>query len=140
MKKSKRIETLGLISNTFQSPFYAYYMSFRSLGIQKSNASNGTQIRAEMKKLWPLEDNCTKLKGNFANCEINLFLRNRHFQLAKFSQVMLQAVKSTCVLPDICDRLCQVFFFRYLLFKSLFSPCNPPIIGFLSQEVRKKGE
>ena len=25
-----------------------------------------------------------------------------------------------------------IFFFRYLLFKSPFSPCNPPIIGFLS--------
>ena len=32
------------------------------------------------------------------------------------------------------------FFFRYLLFKSPFSPYNPPIIGFLSQEVRRKGE
>ena len=26
----------------------------------------------------------------------------------------------------------RFFFFRYLLFKSSFSPCNPPIIGFLS--------
>ena len=26
----------------------------------------------------------------------------------------------------------RFFFFRYLLFKSPFSPCNPPIIGFLS--------
>ena len=32
---------------------------------QDSNASNGVQIRAEMKKLWPFEDNCTKLKGHF---------------------------------------------------------------------------
>ena len=70
MKKSKRIATVGHISSTLWSPFYAYYMSFRSLGCQKSNASNDAYIIAAMKKLWPLEDNCAKLKGNFASCEI----------------------------------------------------------------------
>ena len=70
MKKFKRTETIGHISSTFWSLFYSYYMSFRSLGSQKSNASNDAYIKAEMKKLWPLEDNCAKLKGNFASCEI----------------------------------------------------------------------
>ena len=60
-------------------------MLFQSLGIQKSNASNGVQIRAEMKKLWPLEDNHTKLKDNFASCEITKFkLQNQPF-LAKWT-------------------------------------------------------
>ena len=95
MKKSKRIATVGHISSTFWSPFYAYYMLFRILGSQESNALNSVQIRAEMKKLWPLEDNHAKLKGNFASCEINLFLRNGDFQFAKFSQSMLQVAKST---------------------------------------------
>nr|CAN66940.1 hypothetical protein VITISV_010067 [Vitis vinifera] len=35
-------------------------------------------------------------------------------------------------LPDIFDRIFEIFCFRYLLSKSLNSPCNPPIIGFLS--------
>nr|CAN71733.1 hypothetical protein VITISV_014007 [Vitis vinifera] len=35
-------------------------------------------------------------------------------------------------LPDISDRLLEIFFFRYLMSKSPNSPCNPPIIGFLS--------
>ena len=35
-------------------------------------------------------------------------------------------------LPDIFDRLFEIFCFRYLLSKSPKSPCNPPIIGFLS--------
>ena len=79
-KKSKRIATLGHILSTSWSPFYAYYMSFLSLGSQESNALNGAQIRAEMKKLWPLEDNLTKLKGNFASCEITKCqLRNQPF-------------------------------------------------------------
>ena len=35
-------------------------------------------------------------------------------------------------LPDISDRHPETFCFRYLLSKSPKSPCNPPIIGFLS--------
>nr|CAN70070.1 hypothetical protein VITISV_007957 [Vitis vinifera] len=58
-------------------------MLFRSLGSQESNTLNGAQIRAELKKLWPLESNRTKLKANFAatksqcaSCEISLVVRN----------------------------------------------------------------
>ena len=47
-----------------ESIVYILYI-FRSLGSQESNASNGVEIRAEMKKLWPFEDNYTKLKGHF---------------------------------------------------------------------------
>ena len=47
-------------------------MSFRSLGSQKSNASNGTQIRVDTNKLWPFEDNHAKLRElsceNFTEC------------------------------------------------------------------------
>ena len=35
-------------------------------------------------------------------------------------------------LPDISNRHLEIFCFRYLLSKSPKSPCNPPIIGFLS--------
>ena len=35
-------------------------------------------------------------------------------------------------LPDIFDRLFEIFCFRYLMSKSPNSLCNPPIIGFLS--------
>ena len=38
---------------------------FRSSGSQESNTANSLQIRAEMKKLWSFEDNCTKLEGHF---------------------------------------------------------------------------
>ena len=41
-------------------------MLFRSSGIQESNSSNGVQIRVETKKLWPFEDDYTKLNGNVA--------------------------------------------------------------------------
>ena len=85
MKKTKRTETVGHILNTSWSPFYVYYMLFRILGSQESNALNSVQIRAEMKKLWPLEDNHAKLKGNFASCKITKCkLRNQPF-LAKWT-------------------------------------------------------
>ena len=35
-------------------------------------------------------------------------------------------------LPDMCGRYFGIFCFRYLMSKSPNSPCNPPIIGFLS--------
>ena len=35
-------------------------------------------------------------------------------------------------LPNIFDRHPEIFCFKYLLSKSPKSPCNPPIIGFLS--------
>ena len=56
---------LGHIWSTFSSPFYTYYIPFRSSGSQESNASNSVQIGAEMKKLWSLQENCAELKGKF---------------------------------------------------------------------------
>ena len=50
----------------------------------------------------------------------------------EISQPSCMLVKSSWVLPDICDRHFLIFCFRYLMSKSQFSPCNPPIIGFLS--------
>nr|CAN74259.1 hypothetical protein VITISV_015531 [Vitis vinifera] len=53
--------------STSSSPFHAYYISFRSLGSQESNNSNGVQIGVETKKLWSLQENWTELSGNFAH-------------------------------------------------------------------------
>ena len=54
------------IWSTSWSLLSTYYISFRSLGSQESNSSNGVQFRAETRKLWLIEGNCTKLKRNFA--------------------------------------------------------------------------
>ena len=97
-----------------ESIVYILYI-FRSLGSQESNTSNGVQIEAKMKKLWPLEDNHTKLKDNFASCEITNSTCEIHLCNPRYLR------------PNLLD-----FFFRYFMFKSIFSPCNPPIIGFLS--------
>ena len=59
------VATSGHIWSTFSSSFYTYYIPFRILGSQESNASNSVQIRVETKKLWSLQENCAKLKGKF---------------------------------------------------------------------------
>ena len=115
MKKSKRTATVGHISSTFWSSFYAYYMSFRSLGSQESKALNSVQIRAEMKKLWPLEDNHTKLKDNFASCEITKFkLRNQPF-LEKWTlsacEIFARHVPSCEI--HLCSQIFQTDSFRF---------------------------
>ena len=59
--------TLPLRTNLkhfLESIFDILYI-FRSSESEKSNASNGVQIRVAMKKLWSFEDNCKKLKDHF---------------------------------------------------------------------------
>ena len=140
MKKFKRIETVGHIQSTFWSPFHAYYMFCRSFRSQESNTSNGPQIGVQNEEVIDIGSQSHQAEGQFRK------LRNQPF-LAKWT---LSACKIFAGHVTSCEiRLCAPrylrptlldFFFRYLLFKSPFSPCNPPIIGFLSQEVRRKGE
>ena len=71
MKKTED-NSCSLLSHfwsTFRSPFSTCYIPFQSLGSQESNASNGVLIRAEMRKIWPSQDNCIQLKDKFASCE-----------------------------------------------------------------------
>ena len=125
--------------STSWSSIYAYYMSFRSSGSYQFNASNGTQFGVEMKELQPLEADHTKLKANFAG------LRNHKRRVAKSSfgcemvsfmlrnsAALLHDYEILLKLPDICDRYFEIFCFRYLMSKFPNSPCNPPIIRFLS--------
>ena len=59
-------QLLDTFWSTSWSSNYAYYISFWSSGSQESNASNGVRIGVETKKLWPFEDEHTKLSENFA--------------------------------------------------------------------------
>ena len=51
--------------------------------------------------------------------------------VCEISQPFCAPAKFSWVLPVICDRRFLIFHFRYLLSKSQFSPCNPPIRWFL---------
>ena len=60
--------------------------------------------------------------------------------VCEISQTSFSPAKWSLVLPDICDRHIEIFFFRFLLSKSQNSPCKPAIVGFFSYYVRKKGK
>nr|CAN79876.1 hypothetical protein VITISV_006995 [Vitis vinifera] len=53
--------------STFRSPFSTCYIPFQSSGSQESNASNRVRFGAEMRKIWPSEDNCSRLVRNLHN-------------------------------------------------------------------------
>ena len=61
--------------STSWSPFSTCYIPFQSSGSQESNALNRVRFGAEMRKIWPSEDNCIKPCENFARwispCEIS---------------------------------------------------------------------
>ena len=59
-----------------------------SMGIQESNASNGVQIRVEIKKLWPFEDNCAKLKDHFKIQLMNSKWPNFEFTYCHFDVLL----------------------------------------------------
>ena len=138
MKKFKRIATLGHISSTFWAPFHSYYILFRSSGSQESNTSNGVRIEAEMKKLWPSEDNRTKLSENFAAAKSACETTCRHTCATSqvqipFSQLWiklrnhLQVVKSppSC---EITNLTCEMDNFNLWNFHKLhLNLRNPPV-------------
>ena len=70
-------------SSTYRSLFSTCYIPFQISGSQESNASNRVRFGAEMRKIWPLEDNCSKLVRNSHNtfnlCEI----RTAHASLVR---------------------------------------------------------
>ena len=51
--------------STSPSPFSTCYIPFQRSGIQESNSSNRVQFGAKMRKIWPSEDNCSRLVRNF---------------------------------------------------------------------------
>ena len=66
---------LSYFWSTFWSLFFACYIPFESLGSQESNASNRVWFGAEMRKIWPSEDNCIMSNDQFRK-EIFFMVRN----------------------------------------------------------------
>ena len=139
--EAKRNLTWSILDDSYFSHFwstswssiYACYMSFRSSGSQRSNASNSTRFEVEMKELQPLEADHFKLKENFARLWNHPFVAKMlSFCCENFTAILHSATKFLLKLPYICDRHFEIFCFRYLMSKSPNSPCNPLIIGFLS--------
>ena len=65
-------------------------------------------------------------------CEISLWLRNGVLHAAKFRNPLARLQNSPKASRYLRLTFWDFFCFRYLMSKSPNSPCNPPIIGFLS--------
>ena len=92
----------------------------------------GSQAHQAEGQFYRLRNQPLAAKSQDDGCEISLWLRNGDLQLAKFRSHLARLWN-----PPECFQIFAIdtfrfFFFRYLLFKSPFSPCNPPIIGFLN--------
>ena len=70
--------------STSWSPFFACYIPFEILGSQKSNASNRVWFGAEVRKIWPSEDNCIMSNDQFRKVKWPISQGEIHF--AKISQ------------------------------------------------------
>ena len=71
--------------STSRSPFSTFYIPFQSSRSQESNASNRVWFGAEMRKLQPLEYDCSKLKEGFSKV-----LRNHPFVAEWFRSLFVQ--------------------------------------------------
>ena len=61
--------------STSQSSFSTCYTPFQSSGSQESNASNRVQFGAETRKIWPSEENCSRLvRNSHTPCVVRIFL------------------------------------------------------------------
>ena len=86
----QRTEVARQIWSTLWSPILTCYISFWSSRSQESNALNGVQFGAKMRKLWPIEGDCAKLRRNlaltFPDAKISALTSHWHFSMWKFSQ------------------------------------------------------
>ncbi|KAL6332571.1 hypothetical protein AAG906_008991 [Vitis piasezkii] len=103
--------SLALLEH-FRSPFSTFYIPFQSSRSQESNGSNRVRFGAEMRKLWPSEDNCSSyllelLEGEVFNSKfcinplepISMAIESRN-QMAPFlegaTSTMKQPLRVTC--------------------------------------------
>ena len=110
-KRKTEDSSCSLLSHfwsTSRSPFSTCYIPFQSSGSQESNASNRVRFGAEMRKIFPLEDNCSKLMRNshntFSLCE----------RCAKFAHHLPNSHSPCVVRIFLC--FCQLHFRYFLLY------------------------
>ena len=89
----------------FRSPFSTFYIPFQISGSQES-ASNRVRFGAEMRKIWPSEDNCSRLVRNSHNtfrlCEPCAKLA-QHLQLCEPCAKLAQHSHNTLVVRSLCE-------------------------------------
>ena len=111
--------------STSRSPFSTCYISFQSSRSQESNALNGAWFWVETKELQPLKADHSKLKEDFYTAAKSAFCCENFAAILHSARVFSWSF--LIVATDSFRSFLQIF-----LYKSPFSPCNPPTIRFLS--------
>ena len=86
--------------STSRSPFSTCYIPFQISGSQESNASNHVWFGAEMRKIWPSEDNCSKLVRNLHNTFSLCEIRTTPSPCAKFAPAHASLVRNLLCFAD----------------------------------------
>ena len=105
--------------STYQSPFFTFYIPFRSSESQESNGLNHVWFGAEMRKLWTSEDNSIKLRDNFAHhclrCEILSPLCENFAHLKSRCEIGTPACENWIFLPTLFLLIFLCLNFHFLL-------------------------
>ena len=80
--------------STYRSPFSTFHIPFQSSGSQESNASNRVRFRAEMRKIWPSEDNCSRGVRNFRTSLEQLSSKGHIFLISAPNRTRFKALDS----------------------------------------------
>ena len=106
--------------STSRSPFFTFYIPFQSSENQESNDSNHVRFGAEMKKIGPSEDNCIKLRDNFARwksrCEFLSPKCGNFAHLKPKCEIGTTTCENWIFLPTL-------FLLIFFVSKFPFSPC-----------------
>ena len=109
-------------------PKFIFYILYTISKLRKSTIQCFKRyvIRSWNEGVIAIASRSLQAEGRFLHgCEISLLLWEFRSHFVQCTGVLLK-------LPDSCDRHFWIFFFRYFCINFHSSPCNPPIIGFLS--------
>ena len=73
--RGQQLQSYFALLEHFLKTIFSILIPFQSSGSLESNASNRVQFGAEMRKIWPSEDNCIMPNDQFRK-EIFLMVRN----------------------------------------------------------------
>ena len=122
---------------TSRSPFFTFYIPFQSSESQESNGSNHVRFGAELRKIWPLEDNCIRLIENFARwksrCEFLSPLCENFAHLKSKCEIGTPACENWIFLPTLFLLIFLCLNFHFLLVFN--QPCNS-----LARKYPRKGK
>ena len=117
--------SFALLEHFPKSIFYIQY-TISNLRKSRIQCFKWCAIRSWNEGVTAIARRSLQVEGRFLHsCEISLLLQEFRSHFVQCTGVLLK-------LPDSCDRHFWIFCFRFLISKSPFSPCSPPIIGFLS--------